>query len=120
MATCTAPINGHRTESGRANCHVCGKRGYGYRTYREYRPYYSYSGYGTGVTRKKISAPWSPVGSGASYTYEEVRSLTPIRNSVVQRASNPEYYDVFLCHVWDDRKECAKCNVTAKKNAITG
>lgn len=28
MAKCTAPINGHRTASGRANCPVCGQRGY--------------------------------------------------------------------------------------------
>lgn len=28
MAQCTAPINGHRTASGRANCPVCGQRGY--------------------------------------------------------------------------------------------
>ena len=28
MAKCTAQINGHRTASGRANCPVCGQRGY--------------------------------------------------------------------------------------------
>ena len=27
MARCTAPINGHRTASGRANCPVCGRGG---------------------------------------------------------------------------------------------
>ena len=39
MARCTAPINGHRTASGRANCPVCG--GGGYRNWNSYPTYSS-------------------------------------------------------------------------------
>ncbi|MDU6522131.1 hypothetical protein [Clostridium sp.] len=39
MARCTAPVTGHRTASGRANCPVCGVNG----NYRCYSNYYSYS-----------------------------------------------------------------------------
>lgn len=41
------------------------------------------------------------------YTSSEVRTLTPIRDSVEKRASVPDLRDVFLCHAWDDRKESA-------------
>jgi hypothetical protein len=42
------------------------------------------------------------------YTPAEVRSLTPIRESVERRSSLPDLRDVFLCHAWDDRKDSAK------------
>jgi len=42
------------------------------------------------------------------YTPAEVRSLTPIRESVERRSLLPDLRDVFLCHAWDDRKEAAK------------
>lgn len=42
------------------------------------------------------------------YTPAQVRSLTPVRESVEKRASVPDLRDVFLCHAWDDRKESAK------------
>ena len=42
------------------------------------------------------------------YTSEEIRSLTPIRNSVETLAKQPDLRDVFLCHAWDDRKGAAK------------
>ena len=42
------------------------------------------------------------------YTPAEVRSLTPIRESIERRASLPDLRDVFLCHAWDDRKDAAK------------
>ncbi|WP_235839926.1 MULTISPECIES: toll/interleukin-1 receptor domain-containing protein [Derxia] len=42
------------------------------------------------------------------YTPAEVRSLTPIRESVERRSSLPDLRDVFLCHAWDDRKDAAK------------
>ena len=41
MARCTAPVRGHRTESGRANCPACGGR------YGRYGGYNSYSSYGS-------------------------------------------------------------------------
>jgi len=43
------------------------------------------------------------------YTSDEVRSLTPIRQTVETRATEqPDLRDVFLCHAWDDRKGVAK------------
>lgn len=42
------------------------------------------------------------------YTATEVRALTPVRENVENRASQPELRDVFLCHAWDDRREAAK------------
>lgn len=42
------------------------------------------------------------------YTPEEVRGLTPVRNSVEELAKEPALRDVFLCHAWDDRKGVAK------------
>lgn len=43
------------------------------------------------------------------YTPAEVRTLTPVRQSVETRAASlPELRDVFLCHAWDDRKDTAK------------
>ena len=42
------------------------------------------------------------------YTPAQVRSLTPVRESVEKRASVPDLRDVFLCHAWDDRKGTAK------------
>lgn len=42
------------------------------------------------------------------YTPEEVRALTPIRDSVEDLAKRPELRDVFLCHAWDDRHGAAK------------
>ena len=114
MARCTAPVHGHRTASGRANCPVCG------RNYRSYGGYGSYSSPsyssprsigsgqsstgGAGSRRPK----WSGAGSSVSYTPAEVRALTPVRQSVEKRASVPDLRDVFLCHAWDDRQGAAK------------
>lgn len=42
------------------------------------------------------------------YTPAQVRSLTPVRESVEKRASVPDLRDVFLCHAWDDRSGTAK------------
>ena len=42
------------------------------------------------------------------YTPSEVRTLTPIRKSIEQRATVPVLRDVFLCHAWDDRKGAAQ------------
>ena len=112
MAQCTAPIYGHRTESGRANCPVCGGRRYGG------HPFFSYN-YSTSNTFAKTSisnnnssvktkAKWSPNGSTVVYTQAQIRTLTPIRENVEKRAELPDLRDVFLCHAWDDRKEKAK------------
>ncbi len=115
MARCTAPINGHRTASGRANCPVCGGGG----SYRDYNSYSSYSSpYSSstssstsrssigGQTRTKAS--WSSGGSTILYTPAEIRTLTPVRENVEKRSKLPDLRDVFLCHAWDDRKGAAK------------
>jgi hypothetical protein len=118
MARCTAPVLGHRTASGRANCPACGGRygGYGgYGGYERYSPP-SYSpsrssGSGLsigGVSGRSAKARWSPSGSSVWYTPEEVRALTPVRNSVEGLAKLPDLRDVFLCHAWDDRQGAAK------------
>lgn len=116
MARCTAPIYGHRTASGRANCPACGGSGNyrGYNTYSAYSsPYSSLSNSSTssssssgGQTRTK--ARWSSAGSTILYTPAEIRTLTPVRENIEKRSKLPDLRDVFLCHAWDDRKGAAK------------
>jgi len=113
MARCTAPVHGHRTESGRANCSACGGS-----RYRSYTPYSSYStphsslsSSSTGRSssgQTKTKARWAPVGSTILYTPSEIRTLTPVRENIEKRLSLPDLRDVFLCHAWDDRKGAAK------------
>jgi len=114
MARCTAPVRGHRTASGAANCPVCGSRYRGYRSYTSYSPSYSPSGSSggggssVGGSGSSSRPRWSPAGSSVVYTPAEVRALTPIRRSVETRTPRPDPRDVFLCHAWDDRSEAAK------------
>lgn len=118
MARCTAPVEGHRSASAAANCPAC--RG-SYRRYSSGGGYMSYSpspystsltsggGRSSGGGSVRSSKPrWSGAGSALLYTSEEIRSLTPIRNSVETLAKQPDLRDVFLCHAWDDRKGAAK------------
>ncbi len=120
MARCTAPTRGHRTASGRANCPACGG---GYRSFGGYGGGYgsrsshsssytprisSGSSRSSGGGRGSSKPRWSPAGSSVLYTPTEVRALTPVRENVERRASQPELRDVFLCHAWDDRKDAAK------------
>jgi hypothetical protein len=42
------------------------------------------------------------------YTLAQVRTLTPVRESIEKRAEVPDLRDVFLCHAWDDRQGAAK------------
>ena len=81
MARCTAPINGHRTASGRANCPVCGA------DYRKNSYFPSYSllnslptnGYKSSYNgQTKVKARWASSGSTALYSPAEIRTLTPI------------------------------------------
>lgn len=111
MARCTAPVHGHRTASGRANCPVCGGSYRGYSSYSSYSsPYSSLSNSSTSSSsgQTKTKARWSSVGSTISYTPAEIRTLTPVRENVEKRSSLPDLRDVFLCHAWDDRKDAAK------------
>lgn len=102
MSRCTAPVRGHRTESGRAACPACGGRG---RSYNYYTPLTNRS-YNNGQRHKK--ARWAPAGSTILYTPQEIRTLTPVRQKVEERSELPDLRDVFLCHAWDDRKYAAK------------
>lgn len=113
MSRCTAPRQGHRSASARANCPACGSR---FSSYRSYSPT-SYSpsggnggGGGSNSSGNSSSKPrWSPAGSPVLYTPNEIRSLTPIRETVETRAAQqPDLRDVFLCHAWDDRQGAAK------------
>lgn len=111
MARCTAPYNGHRTASGRANCPACGgrSRGYGYSNsyYQPYSPPSYNSGSRNGSSGKR-KASWSSSNSTVLYTPAEIRTLTPVRKNVEERLDKPDLRDIFLCHAWDDRKGVAK------------
>jgi len=117
MARCTAPVTGHRTASGAANCPACRykSRGYGsYSSYPSYSDNYSSSrstltsgNYNSSKGRTQ-KANWSKSGSSIYYTPAEIKTLTPVRKIVEQKAEKPDLRDIFLCHAWDDRKESAK------------
>jgi hypothetical protein len=62
----------------------------------------------SGASGSSARPRWSRSGSAVVYTPAEVRTLTPIRNSVEKRAHLPDPRDVFLCHAWDDRRGVAK------------
>ena len=129
MARCTAPVRGHRTARSRAECPACGGYG-GYSGYQSYsRPSYSspsYSSSGSGGggrssgggSSRSTKPRWSGAGSSQFYTPEEVRALTPIRDTVEKRASLPDLRDIFLCHAWDDRQGVAKelCDLLVTRN----
>lgn len=110
MSRCTAPVRGHSSTAAAASCPACGHRNsYHYGGYRS--PYSSSGnsrvGYSSGSTRSKPS--WSGTGSSVSYTSAQVRSLSPIRQTVEKRAAErPDLRDVFLCHAWNDRHGPAK------------
>lgn len=112
MSSCTAPVQGHRTASGAANCPACrGRRsGYSSRPYSPQPDYASWSSIGGSASSRggsgngRTRAPWSPSTSAVTYTSAEVRALTPIRRTVELRArQEPDLRDIFLCHAWDDR-----------------
>ena len=117
MARCTAPVNGHRTASGAADCPACGRYS-GYRSSpnspSSYSPSYSSSGSSGGGrigvgSGSSLRPRWSKAGSPVVYTLAQVQSFTPIRQTVETRAAaQPDLRDVFLCHAWDDRNGAAK------------
>src|SRR5580692_7343971 len=115
MARCTAPVRGHRSARSRAECPACGGRYGGYSSYGTYSPpsYFSSASSGGGRSsgggsRGSARPRWSPAGSSVAYTPGEVRTLTPVRQSIEARAPLPDPRDVFLCHAWDDRGGAAK------------
>lgn len=113
MSRCTAPRQGHRSASARANCPACGSRFSNYSSYST-TPYSPAGGNGGGggsnsSGHSRSKPRWSPAGSSVLYTPNEIRSLTPIRETVETRAAQqPDLRDVFLCHAWDDRQGAAK------------
>jgi len=116
MPKCTAPVRGHQSPSARANCPACGG-GYSgrssYGSYGSYSPsvssYGSSSGQSNGGSSTSSKRPsWSQKNSSVIYTSEQVRTLTPVRNSIEKLAEKSDLRDVFLCHAWDDRKGLAK------------
>ncbi len=114
MSRCTAPVNGHRTASARANCPACGSSYGNYNSYPSYSSPYASSSNSSinrsnssnGLARTK--ARWASTGSTILYTPAEILTLTPVRKNVEQRSSLPDLRDVFLCHAWDDRKGAAQ------------
>lgn len=112
MARCTAPVRGHSSASAAANCPACRGHYGGYRSYSpsSYSPSLTSGGgrSSSGSSVRSSKPRWSETGSSILYTPEQVRALTPVRNSVENLAKQPDLRDVFLCHAWDDRKEAAK------------
>lgn len=113
MAKCTAPVRGH-TRGGGADCPACSGRYRGFSGYSSPGSYSSpshsaySSGSGGGRSSRTAKPRWSGAGSVQFYTPEEVRTLTPIRETVEKRASLPDLRHIFLCHAWDDRQGAAK------------
>ncbi len=118
MARCTAPVKGHHSASAEAACPACRGRGrysgYGYSS-PSYPSYLSSGSSGSsgggrssGGSSRSTKPRWSGAGSSQLYTPEEVRALTPIRDTVEKRASLPDLRHIFLCHAWDDRQGVAK------------
>lgn len=110
---CTAPVKGHRTASGRANCPVCGGRSFGSSPRYPYvfpssTSSITHATNSRGVKQGKVKARWAPSNSTILYTDAEIRTLTPVRENVEKRAEIQDLRDVFLCHAWDDRKGAAK------------
>lgn len=125
MAQCTAPVRGHHTSSGRANCPACsggysrwGGSGSYYSRPSYSPPSYSPPSYGLsggsigvrssrGGSSKTSKPRWARASSGVWYTAAEVQELEPVRENVEKQASL-DLRDIFLCHAWDDRQGAAK------------
>lgn len=110
MSRCTAPVRGHSSSAAAAACPACRYRSSS-RSYSS--PSVSGSSYansGGGSRSSGGSKPrWSKAGSSVSYTFAQIQSLTPIRQTLETRAAaQPDLRDVFLCHAWDDRQGPAK------------
>ncbi len=112
MSRCTAPVCGHRTASGAANCPACGSRSY-YRSPSYYtpptRPSWSGGGGSSGGSSGAGKSRRLRGGGAVSYTPAEWRTIEPLaRQAEEQAREHPERRDLFLCHAWDDRKGAAR------------
>jgi len=119
MSRCTAPVNGHRTASGREACPACGGFSRNYNSYS--RTSYTYpKNYSSNSSQYKTKARWSTSTSTILYTPKEIRTLTPIRENLEKKSQLPDLRDIFLCHAWDDRKNSAKeLHDLLEKNGVT-
>lgn len=113
MSRCTAPVRGHSSAAAAAACPACRYRTSSssyYPSHGSSGSSYSNSGGGGGGRSSGSSRPrWSKAGSSVSYTFTQVQSLQPIRQTVERRAvEQPDLRDVFLCHAWDDRQGPAR------------
>ena len=117
MPRCTAPVYGHRTASGAANCPACGSRSY-YRSPSYYapptRPSWSAGG---GSSSGRSSSGGSSSGGSLDGFVEAVPCRTRLLNGersspsparLRSRREHPERRDLFLCHAWDDRQGAAR------------
>ncbi len=118
MAQCTAPVEGHRTASGAANCPACR---YSYGSRRTYytptpaytpppqpRRYSSFSSRSTGGGGRSRSSSSRTRRSTVSYSVSEYQTLNPVREQVVRIVqTDTARRDLFLCHAWDDRQGAA-------------
>lgn len=110
MAQCTAPVEGHRTASGRANCPACGGRG-SYRSTYSYGGGSSYGGGGSSYGRSSAGGASRRTRSGRTVIYSPVewQTIQPFVEKAVEQAKlHPERRDLFLCHAWDDRNGSAR------------
>lgn len=117
MSGCTAPRQGHRTASGRANCPVCRYRsqyGPSYPTYSPqpvttYRPSGGGSSGGGSGSGGRTTSRRTRSGGTATYTPTEERTFEPLaRQADVVARTYPDRRDIFLCHAWDDRQGPAR------------
>lgn len=112
MAQCTAPIDGHRTASGAANCPACrGSRSRGYSTSSAYSspPRRSSTVSHTPSAIRSSNSRQTRSGKSVFYSPAEWQQIEPFTKEAHTQANNhPERRDLFLCHAWDDRLESAR------------
>src|SRR5215470_3385788 len=113
MSRCTAPVYGHRTASGAANCPACGSRS-SFRSPSYYTPPTRPSWRGGGGSSSDESSGGGRSrrlrgGGSVSYTAAEWRTIEPLaRQAEEQAREHPERRDLFLWHAWDDRQGAAR------------
>lgn len=114
MSRCTAPVQGHRTASGRSSCPACGGRGrygYGGGGYTAYTARPAYSGGSSGGPRISGGGTRRLRGGRGTVTYspDEWRKFEPAAREAERIAQKfPNHRDLFLCHAWEDRENAAK------------
>ena len=114
MSQCTAPVEGHRTASGAANCPACRYRS-SRRSYYSPPPVFtpppapkrfpSFVSRSTGGGRSGNRSSASRARrSSVTYSVREYQTLNPVHEQVVRIAqTDTDGRDLFLCHAWDDR-----------------